>query len=82
MDDITRIASKTVMSRVDHLNLSAKDIGKITQVIRKISEQTHLPAPNATIEAARAGEAEKGFTVVADDIRQLADQTTFNLNVF
>lgn len=60
---------------VNQLGESAKDIGKVTETITKISEQTNLLALNATIEAARAGEAGKGFAVVANEIKELARQT-------
>ncbi len=51
------------------------EIGKVTEVITEISEQTKLLALNATIEAARAGEEGKGFVVVAGEIKNLAQQT-------
>ncbi len=62
-------------SKVDALNHAAEEIDKVTLVINDISDQTNLLALNATIEAARAGEAGKGFTVVAKEIKDLANQT-------
>ena len=62
-------------NKVGTLDISANNIGQITQVIQDISEQTNLLALNATIEAARAGEAGKGFAVVANEIKELANQT-------
>ncbi|AKN30352.1 chemotaxis protein [Clostridium carboxidivorans P7] len=74
---ITDIAdsSKQVSLMISELDNSSKKIGDIIQIITGISEQTNMLALNAAIEAARAGEAGKGFTVVADEIRKLADES-------
>ena len=67
--------ARRVSEKVDDLGAAANDINKVTETISDISEKTSLLALNATIEAARAGEAGKGFTVVAGEIKALAQQT-------
>jgi methyl-accepting chemotaxis protein len=65
-------------SKVENLNQSAEQIGKVIAVIQDIAEQTNLLALNATIEAARAGDAGKGFAVVATEVKELAKQTALS----
>lgn len=67
--------SQAVVQAINNLDLQAKNINSIIVTITAIAEQTNLLALNAAIEAARAGEHGRGFAIVADEVKKLAEQS-------
>ncbi|MBE0337656.1 methyl-accepting chemotaxis protein [Paenibacillus sp. 23TSA30-6] len=72
---VTEETTHALVSKVDKLKETTSDVFKVLDVLQDIAKQTNILSLNATIEAARAGTAGRGFMVVANEVRQLAEQS-------
>lgn len=79
--NLTEEMIRSMVDKVDNLKDSTRSIRKILDLLNNMTKQTNILSLNATIEAARAGAAGKGFMVVADEIRKLADQSRQSIDV-